>query len=48
MPEASRLERINQGWIFLMRLKLEHALLVRTCDVCEIAYPGSLVSEPIK
>ena len=24
--------------------KLERALLVRTCDVFEIAYPGSLVS----
>ena len=49
MLEASRLKRINQGWIFLMRLKLEqHALLVRTCDVCETAYPGSLVSKPIK
>ena len=27
-----------------MRLKSEHALLVRTCDVFETTYPGSLVS----
>ena len=26
-----------------MRLKFEHALLVRTCDVFEPTYPGSLV-----
>ena len=28
-----------------MRLKFEHALLVRTRDVLQIAYPGSLVSK---
>ena len=27
-----------------MRFKFEHALLVRTCDVFETTYPGSLVS----
>ena len=31
--EISLLGCINQGGIFLMRLKFEHALLVRTCDV---------------
>ena len=46
--EVSHLGRINQREIFLMRLKLEHALLVRTCDVFEPAYPGSLVSKSSK
>ena len=27
-----------------MRFKIEHALLVRTCDVFQIAHPGSVVS----
>ena len=28
-----------------MSLKFKHVLLVRTCDVFETAYPGSLVSK---
>ena len=28
-----------------MHLKFEHALLVRTCDIYETAYSGSLVSQ---
>ena len=31
-----------------MRLKFEHALLVRTCNVFETVYPDSLVSKVVQ
>ena len=42
--EIALLGSINLGGIFLMRLKFEHALLVRGWDVFETTYPDSLVS----
>ena len=41
--EISLLGSINQGEVFLVLLKLKHAVLVRICDVFETTYPGSQV-----
>ena len=46
--EVSLLGRINQDGSSSCVFKLEHALLVHTCDVFETAYPGSLVSKASK